>query len=631
VPLLVLFALIASSCRVSPEDVAADQIGQQSEISSQPSLEPSDPAARPASPPDNLPRALSVADLTCDVPATNGRSTGLTGTGEAIYDRYVASSPAVPSYQLAIDVDPATGQVAGAMRARVPSDNDQLHFRAFAGMDAFESGLSINNVRVDGSRADATLDRALLTVPTSSADGPLATVELDFAFTIDQMAANQNLFGAISGETLQPDQVGLLGRTDTGMQLGHWFPVWLPDGVRTDPDPSGFGDIGAFPTANICATITVPAEYRVVTGGSLVSATDSSTTEAGTGLRDFAMLISNDLEIVEGQVDGVAVRVWGPSGDPESLATVLDYAVRSQRALVAAFGPYPWTEVDLVSAPLGGGVGGMEWPGMIWIEQSMFGGGLPGMGQFGDVLGDSDMDLSTILGSWGGPALTTTLEWTIAHELGHEWWHALVGNDSIASPAVDEPLAQFAACIAMIDIHPDNWREICEAQTTGQYAQARALGIHDTAAEQPSDAFESAIQYGAIVYGKAPGFYFEAADLLGWDELVAALGSFIAENSFALVSTDELRQHLIEAAGADGPAIGALWDRWLRESKGDEDIEPVDLFGAFGDIDGLDLENFDLENFDIEGFDPESFDDLFGENSDLFNELLEGLLEDSAN
>ena len=179
-------------------------------------------------------------------------------------------------------------------------------------------------------------------------------------------------------------------------------------------------------------------------------------------------------------------------------------------------------------------------------------------------------------------------------------------------------------------IHPDDWRAICEAQTIEQYAQALALGVSDTAAEQASDEFESSLQYGAVVYGKAPGFYFEAADLIGWDELTTALRDFVAENSFALVSTSALRDHLVEAAGDDGAEIAALWDRWFREARGDEDIEPAEAIGAFGDLGdldlgGLDLGDLDLENLDLGDLDfeellGEDFADLFGDDVDL-NEL----------
>ncbi len=272
----------------------------------------------------------------------------------------------------------------------------------------------------------------------------------------------------------------------------------------------------------------------------------------------------------------------------------------------------------------------MEWPGAVWIEQSIFAGGLPGMGDLGELFGDHGF--GTVLEAIGGDPLTTSIEWTVAHELGHEWGHATVGNDSIESPAVDEPLAQFSACIAMQRIHPDNWRDICEAQTIDQYAQARALGVPDAAAEQPSDQFESSLQYGAIIYGKAPGFYFAVADLIGWDALTESLKSFVDENSFALVSTNTLRSHLVDDAGEDGPAVVDLWDRWFRKARGDEGIEASDALAGLEALEGLDLDDLFGEDFDFEELLGEDFniEELFGEDAGLFDHLLEDFVEKSG-
>lgn len=563
------------------------------------------------------------------LPGSDGTTTecpsGLTDDGAALLaTRLSATGAVVPVYELEAAIDPATGNVDGSLRAAIPADDDRMRFRVFAGMEAFNSGLAISNVTVDGDRVDHELDRSLLTVENPSGPGD-REVAIDFDFTIDQMAANESLLGALTGDTLQPDQVGLLGRTETGMQLGHWFPVWMPNGTRTDPDPSGFGDIGAFAAAVICARVAVPDDYTVITSGARFAADGATVSESATGIRDFAMLISNDIEMLKGTVEGVEVRVWGPSGDREALQTALDYSLVSQQALHDAFGPYPWTEIDVVSAPLGGGVGGMEWPGMVWIERSLFAGGIPGLGGLGGLGDLFNNDLfDDVLGGLGGEALDSTLEWTIAHELGHEWFHAVVGNDSIASPAVDEPLAQFAACVAMERIHPDNWRDICDAQTTDQFAQARALGVDDAPADQASDEFDSALQYGAVVYGKAPGFYFEAAEIMGWDELVDALAGFVEANAFSLVGTDVLRDHLVEAAGDDGPAIDALWERWFSEARGDEDIEATDLFG--GGLGGLG----DLFGEDLFGEGGASLDELFGDGElDLDDFMGEFFGEDS--
>lgn len=643
VALVVSLALLATACRVADSDPQATAIDPQagalspSEAGSQggqaageqgtadsattnpPTASGSDPVVPdngPSSPPSDLPRPLTVADITCTSPTLDS-PLALSANGVDMLARYADTDPRVPNYELAVDINPETGAVAGAMRALVPAQDDTINFRVFAGMQAFNADLEVRNVTVNGSAVDFALDTALLSVPADTTSDE-SVVELDFSFTIDQMAANSgNPFSALTGESLQPDQVGLLGRTDSGMQLGHWFPVWLPDGTRTDPDPSGFGDIGAFPAANICATITVPSQYQVVTGGARIETTDTSVVEAGTGLRDFAILVSDDLLLSAQVIQGVEIRVWGPTDNPGALSQVMDHSLRSFERLSEAFGPYPWKEIDVVSAPLGSGVGGMEWPGTIWIEQSIFAGGLPGFGDFlpdtGTDGADSPFDeaFAELFESAGGLALTTTLEWTIAHELGHEWWHATVGNDSIASPAVDEPLAQFAACLAMQTIHPDDWLAICDAQTVDQYAQARAFGVSDAPAEQATDQFDSALQYGAVVYGKAPGFYFEAAEVMGWEPLTAALRSFIEANSFDLVATSALRSHLIDAAGDNGDEIAELWDRWFREERGDDDIEAAELPGL-GDL------NFDEllgEDFNL--------DELLGEDFDL-DELLDG-------
>lgn len=584
-------------------------------------------------------------------PDDSGSGYGLTATGQEMFADRLARDPAVPEYRLAADIDPASGEVVGSVWMRLPAAaGEDLAFRVFPAMTAFESGFAVDNVKVNGQPSTARGAVALLTITDtdqSSADTDgWQVVEMDFTYRLQESAANDSdIFGALSGETLQPDQVGLLGRTETGAQLGHWFPVWLPPEARADADPRGFGDIGAFPAATICAAVSVPEEYELLTGGShLADGTIDGRqvhVEGAVGLRDMALLISNTLTSAEAEVDGVMVRAWGPKSDPAATQTVLDYSVTSQQALVDAFGPYPWTEVEVVAAPLGSGVGGMEWPGMVWIESNAYVGGLPGLGDLGSLF-ESEMFAGVLETMPGGAAIETTLEWTIAHELGHEWWHALVGNDSIASPAVDEPLAQFSACIAMVEIHPENWQEICNAQTIDQYAQARGLmGMNDAPAEQASDAFESSIQYGAIVYGKAPGFYFEAAEVMGWDALIDSLESFVAEHAFELVGTDVLRSHLVDSAGSDGEAIGALWDRWFRGVHGDEDIgvQDVSELGLPGGIDldalegmpldGLNLENLDLENLDLENLDLENLDLeelLGGEGAAGIASLLEELL-----
>lgn len=69
------------------------------------------------------------------------------------------------------------------------------------------------------------------------------------------------------------------------------------------------------------------------------------------------------------------------------------------------FGRYPYGEIDLVMTP--GFGGGMEYPGLV------------------------------LLG-------TTEEGSAVVHEVAHQWWYGIVGNDEYASPWLDESFAQYA-------------------------------------------------------------------------------------------------------------------------------------------------------------------------------------------
>jgi hypothetical protein len=295
----------------------------------------------------------------------------------------------------------------------------------------------------------------------------------------------------------------------------------------------------------------------------------------------------------EQTVGDTRVIVTAPDGS-EGSDEVLAAAAASVDALSEAFGTYPWTELDVVATPLGASVGGMEWPGMVWIEPTIFGGGIPGMGDLGglgelgdlsEIFGDLDDlgelgELGEILGGAGGGDLfgdiglmaETVREWTVAHEVGHQWWHAVVGNDSLTEAVIDEPLAQHSACVVERALRGGQAEDVCAVHTAGQYTQMRTLmGIEDAAADRPTEEFDSSMQYGAVVYGKAPGLYRELEARYGVDAATDALAGFVSEYAFDQVTPDELRAHLGDALG-DPAGVDALWTRWMEEPHGDEDL-----------------------------------------------------------
>lgn len=513
-----------------------------------------------------------------------------------------------PDYAIDVRLDPVSGRVDATMSARLPvgASASSAVLRWFPA--AVADHAAVSSLRVDGVDVDPAIEDTILTVALPEQHAAVVSLDIAFGFTADKMSAAST--DPMSGAALDPAAIGLLARSDEALTLGHWFPIWIPDGLDTDPDLDGFGDISNFPAARIEATLDVPADAVVVTGGVRLDERPGESgrveiAEGATGLRDLAVVVVPDAEQVEVAAGDVTVVVTASAGS-DQLDAAADIAATSVSTLGSQLGPYPWAELDVVSSALGSSVGGMEWPGMVWIESTVFDGGIPGLGDLGDDVLGGGLDellgggLDDILGGGGGDETATTdllgdldlgdlgvgdlglgdigltidtlREWTIAHEVGHMWWHALVGNDSVTAPVVDEALAQHSACLVERVLRESDADAVCDVNTSGQFEQlAMWMGVADGPADRATDEFASSTEYGALVYGKAPGFYRELERVYGVDATTAALATVIADHAFGQITSDELRTSLGAALG-DPAGVDALWTRWMTEAHGAEDL-----------------------------------------------------------
>jgi hypothetical protein len=433
-----------------------------------------------------------------------------------------ASLEDAPRYAVSATVDPATGKVDGRVHAGVKADDDKLEFRVLAGLPALRTGLRVRDVTVNDKAVRGQVDKALLRVPVKSAAPRAVDVRLRFSYRVPRQ-------GSTTGRPLSQETIGVISRTRDVTLLGHWFPLWLPPGADADPGLSGFGDIGNFAAGAITARVRVPKGYDVVSGGVTVDRNDearhATVTESGVGLRDLALAVGRGMRSTSTAAGDVTVRATGAAG------LDLDAAARESAAdlqtLADLYAPYPWAEVDVVAAPLGAGVGGMEWPGTVWVS---------GIGE----------------GFAGGASLA------LAHELAHEWWHALVGNDSIRAPVVDEPLAQFSMCLVV-----DQRLGSSGGECAGIGTPAPTPGRGDTCADRPTTGFRSAAEYGAVIYEQAPGFYFALSNAVGRDATIAALRGVVARHAFGVVTPTQLRDEIVATFPERGDEVRNLWDRYI--------------------------------------------------------------------
>lgn len=399
------------------------------------------------------------------------------------------------------------------------------------------------------------------------------------------MGQSVESLGALTGGHGGGDY-GLLAHSDRVASMAAFFPVIarMRAGVWEQSDASTMGDLGSDALGHVSARVRVPDGTRVVATGIESSArvlgNRTEITVRASFVRDFALVVSPRFSHRDRTVGGVTVRSWFVDGDEAAGARALDAAAHSMRIFTRRFGPYPYTELDVVEAPLVGGAGGVEFSGLVTVA-NMFYRPMTGGPQGGL--------LSALLGGQGGQGLEarreSMLEFVTAHEVGHQWWHGIVGSDSRDHPFQDECLAQYSAMLYMRERYGARRADReTEQQVTAGYHMMRLMGGADAAVDQPVSSFASSLSYGGVVYGKGPHLYPALRRLLGDRAFFGALRGYVSDYRFRVAPPRALFDRM--ARGRRAPRVRALVTRWLEEAHGDDDLGPPDIGRMLGNAGG---------------------------------------------
>jgi hypothetical protein len=193
----------------------------------------------------------------------------------------------------------------------------------------------------------------------------------------------------------------------------------------------------------------------------------------------------------------VQVTVGVQQGLQASPATYLERVVRSLEDFGRRFGPYPWPAFTLALTPeLGGGI---EYPGHVM--------------QGPDTLG------------------------VTSHEVGHQWFYGLVGNDQGRDPWLDEGLATWA-----------------DARFAGTLERIKARAIPAGAKNMVGQPMSYWTEHQQVY---DDGVYVQGAQALaalGDPDLVdCALRLYVAVNAYRIASQSDL----VRAAAAVFPDAAA--------------------------------------------------------------------------
>jgi aminopeptidase N len=289
------------------------------------------------------------------------------------------------------------------------------------------------------------------------------------------------------------------------------------------------GDVGFTDSALFEVLVTVPAGWTVVSSGSTVgreAEPDGAVTWrlVGGPIRDFNMVLSPRFDHLWGTFEDIVINSYYLPEDATGGKRALNWAIDALTLFSQRFGPYPLAEFDIVATP--NVAGGIEYPGLI-------------------VMPIRNYDLEA-----GFFQLATV------HEVAHQWWYSLVGNDQQDEPWLDEGLAQYSTAL-YFEVY-EGW-EAAGAELFGPwYDRVRGTAL-DGAIDMPVAEYEQNL-YSALVYGKGPLFFHALRQELGDEAFFALLQAYFESYRYGIASGPDL---LALVDGVSGRDLRALYQEWL--------------------------------------------------------------------
>jgi len=210
----------------------------------------------------------------------------------------------------------------------------------------------------------------------------------------------------------------------------------------------------------------------------------------------------------------------------------LDASVVSLELFSSRLVPYPYDEFDIV--PMVTTALGLEFPGIIGLSSALY-------------------DDTRI----GRQASLAYLESTTVHEVVHQWFYNLVGNDQVSEPWLDEATTQYVTWEYFKARYGEN---SLEADTFLNSLISRSRSSSQQKLGKAVEAY-SPRQYSSVIYGEGPLVLDELASLLGEEAFWGFLRTYSRDNRWLRVDTQGFERQLEAYCGC---VLDEFFEAYIR-------------------------------------------------------------------
>ncbi len=375
--------------------------------------------------------------------------------------------------------------------------------------EAFPNGNSYGNIEIDSvlcgnEKINYTIegeDCNILAVKLVEELYPNECVALDIEFKV-QLANINHRFGY--GENT--------------INFGNFYPIacmyeenvgFAKSLYHSNGDPF-YSDV-----ANYDVQIAFDSKFEIASTGELIlSEKEENSTKnhyKSSNVRDFCFILSSKFNVVQGEVDGIAINYYGYKDDgnlSQCLSTCID-AVKTFNDMI---GKYPYSQLSIVKSNFV--YGGMEYPNVVLISDKI----------------ESQSEYNYV----------------IVHEIAHQWWYGVVGNDEYNHAWIDEGLAEYSTLLfyEKNENYGENYENMINSATQSyklfEEVYKKINGSVDGSMDRAINKFATEPEYTQCTYTKGVLMFDSVRELIGKNKFEKAMQKMYKEYKYKIITPEGL-------------------------------------------------------------------------------------------
>ena len=305
-----------------------------------------------------------------------------------------------------------------------------------------------------------------------------------------------------------PNCVHRFGYGNNTLNLGNWYPIacvfeageFMTDGYCANGDPF-FSEV-----ANYWVTINYPSMLKLAhTGekvGESISKDITSTQIKAKVVRDFACVFSEKFNTISANLGETQINYfyYDDANEKKHLGVCID-AVNTFNQL---FGAYPYSVLNVVKANFF--QGGMEYPQLVYISDMV----------------DNEEEYVNV----------------IVHEIAHQWWYGVVGNNECENAWIDEGLAEYSTAL-FYDRNPIYGKNTEDVINSALSSYLLFVDVYkevyedfDSSMNRNIHKFNTESEYVYLTYVKGVLMFDSICELIGERKMEQSLRELYSVNSF---------------------------------------------------------------------------------------------------